>query len=375
MTFWIQQGWGKGSKVEDLASRSSGVILSPADEPAVILEQTALRARAVGLQVAVDPQTFIHSIPGAVAERHLSHGLAARHFGWGMAPAEIEEYVEVLAQLNTRTQSDFFIAPSAYQGGFNDAWSGLALQFAAAAARHHPRVFMSLVIDETALSDWNLAEYWLDVVTRQEFAGLYVIVGRTSRRVSYPFPWETRRLVNFLRLLRRLAINRFEVIVGFSDVEAPLLIAAGATGVASGWSYKQRAFIDNRWVPQQGGRQPANRLFLPGWLNSPLERECQRLGDYVQQDMEPEWWERFHLQTLTRSDAQLAFLSQLAGKVMELSVLDPPERLNAAERMVAVAQERVRGAQHELPLLDRIYERTLETFSSALAQFRALEAV
>lgn len=58
MTFWAQHGYGKGSKLADLAStgRLAGVLLSPGDEPVDNLRATYDALMAAGVSALIDPQ-------------------------------------------------------------------------------------------------------------------------------------------------------------------------------------------------------------------------------------------------------------------------------------------------------------------------------
>jgi hypothetical protein len=84
-SFWVQQGYGKSDKIERLydAGLLGGVLLSPADEEPPALQAT--RESTPDIEVLLDPQTYVYSIPGGTARCHEAHGLAVPNLNWRLS--------------------------------------------------------------------------------------------------------------------------------------------------------------------------------------------------------------------------------------------------------------------------------------------------
>jgi hypothetical protein len=259
---WIQHGYGKGQKIADVTSAgpTGGVILSPADEDRATLSATADDARSRGLAVVMDPQTYVWGIPEGAARNHDDNGLAFPELHWSMAPDQIDRVIASVLEANRRIATDFVLSPTCLQRGFGDVWTPLSIQLARATlARSTNPVYVSIVLDDTALNEWKAIDEWLDIVTTFEAAGFYVVVSRG--RENYPQPWEPARLANLLRLMHRLStVNEFPVLVGYADLDGLAAIAAGVSDVASGWYFSLRSFSESKWKPSTGGRAAKPRV-------------------------------------------------------------------------------------------------------------------
>lgn len=272
MTFWIQHGYGKGDKLEQLADRDAvgGVVLSPADEAPDTLDSTARRAVEWEWEVAVDPQTFIYNIPQASGRLHADNRIDFGNLAWGQSPDDVARQVRSVVDLNRRLGTTVAIAPTPIQQAFNDVWAPLSLQYARSMLEQAEiPVYASLVIQESAFANWLDVEQWLNEFTKLDVDGLYLIVARNQR--EYPPLWPPEILTNILRLIYRVTIlNRYECLWGYSDLAGLLGVAAGATGIASGWFYTLRSFTISKWQRSTGGKQPIPRVLSTGLL-TPLE--------------------------------------------------------------------------------------------------------
>lgn len=264
MSFFAQHGYGKSDKLDVLADRGvlGGVILSAADESVDALRGTTRAMAKRGIDTLLDPQTYVYTIPNAVGRCHADLGLAFGAIHWGsVTPADIEAQVEAVLEANRAVSTTGpVIAPGPRQGTFGDLWLPLALQYArTTATRADGRaVLASVVVEEAALGDWSAIERWLDVATTLDLEGFYVVV---SRRTPYPSAWDRGALANLLRLIYRLSIlNEYRVTVGYADLGGLAAIAVGADAIASGWHYRQRHFLSERWVPSTGGQAPIPRV-------------------------------------------------------------------------------------------------------------------
>lgn len=281
MTFFIQHGYGKGSKIPNLADdrHLAGLVLSPADEERAALRATADQARDLGIRVLLDPQMYIYSAtPEGSARCHADHGLHVSGLHWSQDASATTAQVRAVEAANLDVGvTGLKIAPTVLQSSFADVWTPLAIQMARTAASEWGgrNTLATVAIDEAALSDWQAVQDWLDVATTLDLRGFYLLVDR--RRRDYPtIPWDQIRLTNLLRLIYRLSVlNQYEVYWGYSDFEGLLGLAAGASAICSGWSYSLRQFAVAKWQPSPPGGQPATPRLSLGRLWVPVKAEAE----------------------------------------------------------------------------------------------------
>ena len=276
MTFWLQHGYGKAEKLQAVARTGllTGVVLSPADEERSTLESTVVTARTWGADLLLDPQLYVHTIAGAAARCHESHGLHFGDISWFVSPGEIEAQVRAVVLANQNLGIDRIIAPSPYQASFGNVWTPLSLQYARATvdSTDYP-VYISLVADDSAFSDWEQTLTYLNALTTLDAAGVYLIVGTSGK--TYPLLWEPDRLANILRVVYTLAeFNQYDVLWGYSDIAGILGLAAGASGASTGWYNSLRIWTPEKWIPQSGGRQATPRIFVEPLLSA-IERNSE----------------------------------------------------------------------------------------------------
>lgn len=279
MTFWIQHGHGKAEKIRTVARSQdlAGVVLSPADEDRSSLYETARSVESLGSEALLDPQLYVHTIKGAAARCHAACGIDFGELSWILGPADIRSHIDSVLTLNQELNISRVIAPSPYQASFGDAWTPISLQYASAMIDSTDRpVFVSLVAEDAAFSDWSNTQSYLDVLTTLDAAGIYLIVGTSSQ--NYPVTWEPDRLANVLRCIYVLSeLNEYEVLVGYSEIAGIAAVAAGASGAATGWYNSLRMWKTGKWVPQSGGRPATPRLLVDSLL-SPIERSGEAVG-------------------------------------------------------------------------------------------------
>ena len=101
MSFWIQHGYGKGTKVVDLLGQqfASGVLLSPGDEPRSTLVATAGESIALGAEVLLDPQLYVHTIPNGQARCHESNGVDFGSISWSVSPRTLQSHIDAVLDL------------------------------------------------------------------------------------------------------------------------------------------------------------------------------------------------------------------------------------------------------------------------------------
>jgi hypothetical protein len=383
--FWVQQGYGKSDKITRLydAGLLGGVLLSPADEEPPALQAT--RDSTPDVEVLLDPQTYVYSIPGGTARCHEAHGLGTPNLNWGMPASEVEDVVRAVIAANDRLGVTDLIAPTCVQRSLNDVWTSLALQMARTTigvVDGQRRVFVSAVIEESALANWGDVANWLDVATSLDADGFYVIVDRVTQG-SYPAMWNPSHLTNLLRLIYSLSqLNEYEVLAGYSDVEGILQVAAGASGSATGWFYSLRAFSDSKWQPSSGGRQAIPRAFSVGLLTPLLAvGEVEQVArSELAVDAYPDEAVRTALSSNPEGwslvDASNHHLSSLAMVVNDVARQNPiAARLDSVEARLADARGRLATLEQQGVPFSGAYGQRLDAFRRALDGFRALESI
>ena len=269
MTFWIQHGFGKADKITNVANTGqlTGIVLSPADERREALELTVQTARGQGIALLLDPQLYIHTIAGAVARHHEQHGLDFGTVPWFVSPDEIAAHVAAIVSINQRLGIESIVAPTPHLSSFGDEWSSVSLQYAHATINSTDRpVYISLVVEASAFTNWEATQRYLAALTTLDAAGIYLIIGTSG---YYPLLWNSKHLANILRVVYILTeYNRYETIWGYSDLAGVLGLVCGATGAATGWYHSLRMWTIGKWIPRDGGRQANPRMFAEPVLSA-----------------------------------------------------------------------------------------------------------
>lgn len=386
MTFWIQHGYGKADRISRLIQRRDldGVVLSPAHETAASLNQTAAELRDAGVPVSIDPQTYVYSITGASAREHQEHGLEFAPIHWSIDPSSIEEQVRAVLDANVSVgASGPFIGPSVLQRGFSDAWAVSALQYARVTARvgSNRDPWASIVVDEAALGNWTEIEEWLDVATTLSVTGFYIVVAREA--TSYPAAWDAQRVANLMRLTYRLCmLNDYRLLLGYADFDGLGVLAAGATGIASGWHYGLRVFRSDRWVPGGYGRQPIPRVTSRSLL-TPIEARGeveQVLRTALAAEVIPEARVRDFLAEgvarWTNQHAHMHHLVELSSAARALTATpDITARLDMLESATRDAVELLDRMSDAHIAVSPAYAPRLAAMHGAITLFRGAEAI
>lgn len=388
MTFLIQQGFGKGSKIPDVAADGhlEGVVLSPGDEDPAKLAQTVRSAQAIGLEAWLDPQSYIYAPdPSGSATHHPAHGLDVE-LSWHATPRQVNATIQAVADANTAAGTTGpRIAPTCWLSSFENIWTPATISLAATAAEEWggDNTIVTVAASEDAFSDWNAVDRWLDVITTLEVRGFYLLVDRRGG----PYPpnaWNVDRLANILRVIYRLgALNDYDVTWGYSDLEGLIGLAAGASHSASGWHYSLRQFNRNKWVAKSaGGSAPTPRI-LAGRLWAPL-KAADEVRLLLENDALDDLFTARELSTIEAKpledwgllDAQLQYLRLLARNadaIVELG--DAEERIAEVHRRLLSAERRYDGIESEGILLDPRYVRRLTSMRDALGEMATREDI
>jgi hypothetical protein len=388
MTFFLQHGFGKGNKIDLLATdnRLDGIVLSPADEDTNSLQATAATVRGHGGSVLLDPQTYVYSNqPVGTARNHATNGIAFGSLTWSQDARESQRQVEAVGRLNgVVNPNGAWIAPSVLQSGFADVWTPLAIQLARTASDSWgaERTIASVVLDESALATAGAAEDWLDVVTTLDVRGFYILVQRPS--VKYPpQPWASERLSRLLSVIYSLSVlNGYEVHWGYSDSEGLLGLAAGAIAVSTGWSFGLRQFSTLKWVPAGGGKPAIIRVPLaPLWASVRASGEAEDLyASRLRASVFPPSilgrFPRGEFGSFTRTEAQTLYLHAIAGAARSISAVPTiPDRLDLVELRLREASDLHRRIADAGITLESSYRTRVSVMGDALADFRRREGV
>lgn len=382
MTFWIQHGHGKGNKIDTIARTEllTGIVLSPADEDRSSLQATSSAAQDYDVDTILDPQMYIHTIPGAVARRHESHGIEFGEISsLHVSAEEIREQVEAVITANSQLGLKSIVTPSPYQASFGDVWTPLSLQYARATiANAEMPVHISLVAEDSAFVDWEQTVRYLDALTTLDFAGVYLIVGTSGK--SYPLLWEPECLSNILRVIYTLTeLNQYELIWGYSDIVGVIGLCVGASGAATGWYNSLRMWAPEKWIPQRGGRQATPRIFAEPLL-SVIERDREAVSitrTHLNAEVFPDQSERERLmdeQPWGIADSWNQYLNAIAqfhqnvdnSSDISSRLSDFRQRLDNATGMLS--EVRALG-----PPLDTAHSNRLNMLVQAIDMFRVAE--
>lgn len=389
MTFVLQHGYGKSDKIEvvaDLASVTS-VVLSPTDEEPGTLETTVSKLKARGIRPLLDPQTYLYTAGVDLAGRcHSGHGLNFSPIRWSQSPREVEKVIASVEMANSEVGIDTIIAPSILQSSFEDIWTPLGIQYARAAAEAWParEVYASAVFEEMAFGGWEQINDWLDEITTIDVTGFYLLTNHRGAAAYPAIGWDADRLANAMRMIYTLTeINDYELLWGYADIEGLLGVAAGATGIATGWHNSLRRFSVDKWRPKSGGAQPIPRRFVNSLL-SPLRLDGELsaipqvgmgalpAGSWTDQQFQnyidaPDSWKR--------DVAQKHHMVSVAHLVAELANLSVPLRLDTVQNWISASLQLFDTLSKQNLVFERSYVNKLRVLSRAVVTFREAEGI
>lgn len=386
--FYLQHGFGKGLKVSHVNDQGNvgGIILSPAHEDRFHLRETVKQCQGMGLEVLLDPQTYVYSLtPTGTGRQHVAHGLDLTDLHWSQTADTMKRHLDAVREANTEVGiTECWIAPSPFQSTLADFWLPIALQYARTAASEwgSERTMASLVLDENLLMAWATIEEWLDILTTLDLRGFYLVVNR-SRAQYPPLAWTPPALANLLRLIYTLTeINGYEVIWGYSDADGLLGSAVGATGVASGWSYGLRQFSTSRWNEKRSGGAAAvprvhiAALWSPLRWNEAADLLDTEAGRKAFKSSLRTYFEENGFESWSNTMAQEQHLSTLAERVAALDGMSgTTDRLDTIDKSLNTALERFEKIAGEGITLEPRYVARVRSYREALDIFRGSESL
>lgn len=389
MTFLIQHGYGKSDKIESVTEEGNvaGVILSGGDEDIESLATTTHMCRRRGIDVLVDPQSYVYSTyPQGVGRKHEANGIQFANLHWSQGTHQTDRQIEAVGALNRSINPEgYWIAPTVLQSSFTDIWTPVAMQLARTASNSWgpDKTIATLAVSDAALENWSEIDEWLDVATTLEVKGFYILVARSNSTYP-PTAWSPRSLSNLLRLIRSLSVfNGYQVTWGYSDSEGLLGLAAGASAISAGWSYTLRQFNPSKWQPSdsKGGRPPNPRINMSR-LWSPLQVSPEALAlfdshlrETAFSDSEIRALTDRPMQALSRAELQIQYLTVLSKKAHLLSSTDLEERPDRCIASLKRALGRFEIIKNANILMSNSYERRLISLVDALEIFLREESL
>lgn len=271
--FLIQHGTGKRQDefdlLEDALSQGwcDGIILGAGEEVPASLYQTAETVLGHGAEILLDPQVYILSIPNRNIKRLDRYEWFPRHGNlFRLSPTEVIQIVRAAINFQRELGSTALIAPTPILSDIDSSGAALFHLFASQAAEEERAglpLFITLVIEEHLLGDWEQTRRLLDFITLYDVDGFYLIL---SHRVSgHPLRFDPGTLSRAGLLVSQLASehNDYRVIVGYAGLNGFFFRSLGAEAFASGWSNGLQRFHTSRWEPGGFGTQPLQRYVSP----------------------------------------------------------------------------------------------------------------
>jgi hypothetical protein len=245
-----------------------GVICAPRYMPPTTVQDLPASLRSVSL---FDPQFFLPSSKkGSLADYNFFPAVIADGFSTSQYGPELaQESAHACTQFQCSNGFKYCVIPTRHREGspsdFIDSQMMLFVEpFLRSYSQQGPDrpLLLQLVLNDTMLKDPQFSNSVLNWVTGiGELAGVYLIpqMHRTSKQIDdIDSMWS---LLHFIHALRQ---NNLDVVVGYVNTEALLLLAADPTGVTLG-SYENlrmfnlRAFEDEDQGPVHG---PNARIYV-----------------------------------------------------------------------------------------------------------------
>ena len=259
------------------AGAIDGVVLSPRYHAPPELAECCARYAAAGAFVMIDLEFHLGLLGEASVMRlreyeHFRSGLRRRDFS-GTA---IEQFVSQALTLQRGCCVSALVAPTVALDSFTDWRSQVFLSLAEESVAQHdesvdPPLYLTLVLGDRLLADSAQVDDLLDMVTTLNCNGFYLIANRLSAQDTlWTSSGSAQQLSNLAYVASALNGNGFDVIYGYAGLDACVLMASGASSVASGWFKSQRGFCLDRYLAGPShGRQPRPAypsLPLLSWL-------------------------------------------------------------------------------------------------------------
>lgn len=187
-------------------------------------------------------------------------------------PTNIHVYTEKVLEFQGQLDVTDSISPTIVIDSFNGRESQIAINFAyesIGVSANADRLLISLCINETAFTDKNATDEFLNVISLLDVKGFYIIIDRESNTTKAA-NMDSCVLSNIMHFLYVLSeINRYDVLIGYSDLLSIPLAAVCNADFACGWYSNLKSFSESNYLPTSGGRRPRKR-YTSGSLMSAI---------------------------------------------------------------------------------------------------------
>lgn len=271
--FLLQHGFGRRQDDVDLLVDSlaqhwcEGIILGSGEEVPESLNQTAQVASSYGAQVFLDPQLYVLSIQNGNTKRLDYYDWFPRQGNLDrLSPREVIRIVQAALNFQRTLGSSILIAPTPILTDIDSSGASLFHLFASQAVeeeRGELPLFLTLVIEEYLLGDWELTRRLLDFITIYDVDGFYLII--SHRADDHPLRWDPGTLSRAGLIVSQLTSehNNYRLIVGYAGLTGFYFRCLGAEAFASGWINGLQRFHKSRWEPGGFGKPPLPRFVSP----------------------------------------------------------------------------------------------------------------
>lgn len=269
----FQSSWNKQSLLLD--QTGAGLIFAPRYQPKTEVTSTEYWVRARSL---FDPQFFIPQVsrgglstydffPNVVCDDFVSNEYSQQ---------QANQSAEACLRFQREMDFEKTIIPTRFHDGnpqttissHNRLFVQPFLQSYSAHSDNKP-LLLQLILTERVLKDERNSADFLNWVTSLPIKGCYLIPFLTNRGNEKQIT-DSQFLVGLLKFIKSLRDNEMEVVVGYLNTEALLLLAAGPTAVATGAYENLRMFHPDNFDHPQPNRVmqgPAARLFISQLLH------------------------------------------------------------------------------------------------------------
>lgn len=254
--FLIQHGWGQRPRGQDLLDYAlaqgwaQGAILAAGDVVPATLAESAATVLEHNAKLLIDPQLYILSIRDHVTKKLEKYDwFPEGHTLERLSPNEVIRVVESALEFQLDIGASALIAPTPILRDLDGKWASLYHLLASHAEERDSSIplYLTLVVPEDLLADWEHTRRLLDLVTVFDVHGFYFIV---SHRTQYhPLRWDSGTLARAGLVVAELTgeHNEYHVVVGYAGLYGFFLRCLGAESFASGWSNTLQRFHRSRW--------------------------------------------------------------------------------------------------------------------------------
>lgn len=279
MGLYAQHGYGKGNKISKaIASNDlSGVILGPKGESPKKLMEFVRELNRLNSETKIyfDPQFHACYMQGEVVKGKLieyPYYTDVLTRGQLSVSKNISKYASDVVDFQRGLGITAIFSPTIRFNNFTGSESQIAVSLAFESidlTKEIDDLYITLYINEIAFKNNEAMEEFLNTISLMDVKGFYIVIERNGDLTKSTL-MDEEILQNLIRFLYILAeINKYDVILGYSDLLSIPLSIVGNINFATGWFNNLRAYSEDNFRPASGGRRPRKR-YSSGVLMSSL---------------------------------------------------------------------------------------------------------